>query len=258
MRIRIAQVKVIPEKGNLEANHAVLMEVLEEIGSHSPDVLITPECFLDGYVVTEESVTAESLAEYAVDPATSPYTAAVSDWASKQRSWVIYGCSRPTPDGVTNSALIYNRNGELVGDYNKVHCHGGDMKFRAGTELPVYPSDFGLFGVLICADRRWPETVRTLALKGARIIFNPTYGMHDAMNFAMMRTRSFESEIIIAFTHAQQSLITGPKRMIYCNDEEDAHRFVITDVDLAHIDRIRARGQCHLDNLRPEVYELSP
>jgi len=80
--------------------------------------------------------------------------------------------------------------------------------------------------------------------------------MHCAMNFNMVRTRSFESEIIIAFTHPQQSLVTGPKRMIYRNDEEDHHQFSVVDVDLADVDKSRARAGCHLTNRRPEVYEL--
>ena len=88
---------------------------------------------------------------------------------------------RAAPEGVYNSALLYNRAGEPAGIYNKVHCRGHDRKFVAGGDLPVFGSDFGLFGVVICADRRWPETVRALALRGARIIFNPTYGNYGEM-----------------------------------------------------------------------------
>jgi predicted amidohydrolase len=50
--INLAFVKTYPQKGNLAANHAVLMDILHEIAPHRPDVVITPECFLDGYVVT--------------------------------------------------------------------------------------------------------------------------------------------------------------------------------------------------------------
>ncbi|MBN1876360.1 MAG: hypothetical protein JXA33_19200 [Anaerolineae bacterium] len=62
-----------------------------------------------------------------------------------------------------------------------------------------------------CADRRWPETVHTLALQGARVIFNPIYGMHNDLNRCMLRTRAYESEVCIAFTHPGQALITGPR-----------------------------------------------
>ena len=67
---------------------------------------------------------------------------------------------------------------------------------------------------MICADRRWPETVRALALQGARMIFNPTYGNYGEMNNCLMRTRSFENSVLIAFTHPSQSLITAPRGRI--------------------------------------------
>lgn len=58
MEIRIAQVKTVPQKGALKENHRILVELLENISSESIDVIITPECFLDGYVCTEEYMTA--------------------------------------------------------------------------------------------------------------------------------------------------------------------------------------------------------
>ncbi|MHC4171148.1 MAG: twin-arginine translocation signal domain-containing protein, partial [Planctomycetota bacterium] len=68
-RIRVAQIRVYPKKGELKANHAKLMEILAEIERKKKvDVLVTPEGFLDGYVVTEKSVTKEDLPGYAIDP----------------------------------------------------------------------------------------------------------------------------------------------------------------------------------------------
>ena len=108
-----------------------------------------------------------------------------------------------------------------------MHCQTHDLKYTAGGSLPVFGADFGPFGVLICADRRWPETVRTLALKGARVIFNPTYGMHDERNLHMMQTRSYESELFIAFTHPQQALLTAPTGQVICNETRDDVSFVV-------------------------------
>ena len=108
---------------------------------------------------------------------------------------------------------------------------------------------------MICADRRWPETVRTLALRGARIIFNPTYGMHDAKNLRMMQTRSYESEVYIAFTHPGQALITDPKGGIVVNEEGEEARLVVTEVDLALVDEVRAGRSAHLRDRRPDLYE---
>jgi predicted amidohydrolase len=210
VKLRIAQIRISPAKGNLEGNFAKLRSALHALEKHRPDVVVTPECFLDGYVSTEKSVTRSTIRQYAIDPETSPYARAIAEWSARCRTWFIFGCARKARTGVFNSALIFNRKGARIGVYDKTHCQMHDRKYVPGRALPVFDSDFGKFGVMICADRRWPETVRTLALKGARVIFNPTYGMSCDLNLAMMRTRSYENEIFVVFTHPQQSLITGP------------------------------------------------
>ncbi len=252
--IRVAQVKVYPQKGRLEANHQKLTDVLENIEKNEPvDVVVTPEGFLDGYVSTEKSVTKEDMIEYAIDPVASDYARAMSDWASRNKAWVVYGCTRKAQDGVFNTALIYNRNGRLVGTYDKLHLQEHDHKYMPGKHLDVYESDFGPFGVMICADRRWPETARTLTLAGARVIFNPTYGMHGELNLCMMRTRSYENGIYIAFTHPGQSLITDPRGAVACNNEDENETYTVTEIDLS---KAPANKGGHIVDRRTDVYKL--
>ncbi len=255
-KIRLAQIKVYPVKGDLDTNQSRLLEILREVEPFKPDVVITPECFLDGYVSTETFVTRDNIGDYAIDPNKSPYVDAISEWAARNNSWFIYGSTRLSEGGVYNSALIINRLGDRVGIYDKVHCQNHDEKYLPGKSLPVFQSDFGLFGVMICADRRWPETVRSLALKGARIIFNPTYGAHDTLNEHMMQTRSYESEIFITFTHPEQSLVTGPGGEIINNEKSADVNFAITEIDLAKSDRAREKVLAHLKDRRPDIYSL--
>ncbi len=252
--IKLALVKVYPQKGNLASNHTLLMEILSDIAPHHPDVVITPECFLDGYVATEPEVDAKDLLEFAIDPGSSEYVKEIQEYARQQECWFIEGCTRCAPQGVYNTALVIDRGGRMAGMYNKTHLQTHDVKFQPGNALPVYASDFGPFGVLICADRRWPETVRTLALKGARIIFNPTYGMHNERNLAMMQTRSYESEVVIAFAHPDQSLVTGAYGEILCNNTSGFDRYTLCEVDLLQVDRAREGESAHLRDRRPNLY----
>lgn len=253
-KIRIAQVKVYPEKGNMRANHKSLMNVLKDIeNNHKVDVVVTPEGFLEGYVSTEKSVSKDDMVKYAINPLNSRYTQVVSDWARRNKAWVIYGCTRKVTNGVFNTALIYNRTGNLVGMYDKLHLQTHDYKYIPGKHLNVYESDFGLFGVMICADRRWPETTRTLTLKGARVIFNPTYGMHGDLNLCMMRTRSYENGIFIIFTHPGQSLITGPKGEVVVNNRDKAQTYTVTEIDLS---KALANKSGHIVDRRTDVYKL--
>ena len=257
MKIRLLQVKAYPAKGDLAANYRLLMGILDQVQGERPDVVITPEGFLDGYIATEAHVTRENIGQYATDVEDSPYVKGVAAWAAQRGSWVVLGCARRAPEGVYNSALIFDRQGALAGVFDKVHCRAHDQKYVAGSRLPVFEADFGTFGVMICADRRWPETVRILALKGARVIFNPTYGNHNEMNRCLMRTRSFENELFIAFTHPAQSLVTGPKGEILVDEESADARYAVCEIDLAQVDRIRSAEQSFLKDRRAEVYQAS-
>ena len=252
--IRIAQIRAVPEKGNLKGNHKKLMSVLLDVASRDVDVVVTPECFLDGYVATEDATSRDNIKDYAVDPADSPYVGHVSEWARENGAWVILGCSRLSPEGVYNTALLIDRMGDLIGCYDKTHCQTHDRKYLPGRSLSVFDSDFGRFGVLICADRRWPEAVRSLAVQGARVIFNPTYGMHDELNTHMMRTRSFESEVFIAFTHPRQSLLTDPTGRILCNDIREDADASVTEIDLSEVDAVRTGSASHLKDRRSDLY----
>ena len=256
MMLRIAQIKAVPEKGHLATNHALLFSILQDVAVHRPDVVITPECFLDSYVSPEESVTEDNILECAIEPETSTYSSEVACWASAHCSWFILGCTRVSSVGAHNTALISDRSGALAGSYDRVHCQSHDKKYIAGSSLPTFESDFGPPGVMICADRRWPETVRTLALKGARIIFNPTYGMHNARNLHMVETRSYESEVFIVFTHPAQSLITGPAGNVLRNNESGEEGFTITEVDLSEVEEVRIGPMAHLRDRRPDAYSL--
>ncbi len=252
-KIRVAQIKVYPDKGKMKVNHRRLNNILKDIEKEVVDVVVTPEGFLDGYVSTDKSVTKADMVRYAIDPLRSDYARAVSKWAMQNKAWVIYGCTRRAREGVFNTALIYNRKGLLVGMYDKLHLQRHDHKYTPGKHLDVYESEFGRFGVMICADRRWPETARTLTLEGARVIFNPTYGMHGELNLCMMRTRSYENGIYIVFTHPGQSLITGPRGAVACNNEDESRTYTITEIDLS---KAPANKGGHIVDRRPDVYRL--
>ena len=59
------------------------------------------------------------------------------------KAWVVLGAARSAPEGVCNSALLYNRAGQLAGVYDKVHCRGHDRKSSRAASLPVFDCDFG-------------------------------------------------------------------------------------------------------------------
>ena len=59
--------------------------------------------------------------------------------------------------------------------------------------------DFGKIAICICYDMMFPESVQIPALKGAEIIFHPTfgYGWYDSIGEATLRTRANDNGIYI-------------------------------------------------------------
>ena len=88
-------------------------------------------------------------------------------------------------------------------------------------------------GIVICADRRWPENIRCLALQGAQIILNPTWGFKGDLNTAIIRTRAYENGIPVCFTHPTQSLICDGRGEVVALLESSGPGVLVHDLDLA-------------------------
>jgi predicted amidohydrolase len=251
--VRVCLLKVTPAKGDLAGNMDKLERLIDQIPDCGIDVLITPEGYLDGYVSTEEYVDASNIAQYGVREG-GAYLERAAQIAARRDAWFVFGCIHNTAKGPKNAAFVFGRQRQIVGRYYKVHCQTHDHKYVPGAALPVFESEFGPFGVMICADRRWPETVRTLVLQGARVILNPTYGMHGERNRQMMQVRSYESEVYICFAHPQQSLITGPKGDVEAVLVSNQDHYLVHDLDLSVVDRVRSGPSAHLRDRRPDAY----
>lgn len=72
-----------------------------------------------------------------------------------------------------NTALMLNRNGEIIGRYSKIHLFGDERKYISqGEDTCVCNTDIGTVGMSICYDLRFPELYRELAKKGAEILLS--------------------------------------------------------------------------------------
>lgn len=248
-QITIAQMRGVPVKWDIDANLATFVAQAEAAGARKPDIFITPECWLDGYAAPDETSTRERLMSVAQPLEGSPYLDKVAELARKHRMWICFGFSSLEDGKLFNASGLWNREGKLVGVYHKTHIQTHDVQYDLGMGLPVWESEWGKLGMMICADRRWPETVRTLRIQGARLILNPTYGMHNDLNLKIMQVRAWENQCFIAFTHPQQSLLVNPKGEAMVNEEGDAPGFSIATIDLAE-----SKDDNHLRDRRPELY----
>ncbi|MFM7872599.1 MAG: N-carbamoyl-D-amino-acid hydrolase [Actinomycetota bacterium] len=93
----------------------------------------------------------------------------------------------PDPNGVRhryNTQILVERDGTVVARYHKVHIPGHEQHepgrpfqhaeryyFEPGPEgFGVWRAFGGLVGMMICNDRRWPESYREMGLQGVELI----------------------------------------------------------------------------------------
>jgi len=250
-RATIGMLKAMPVKWGVEENWAVFEAQFRRHADEGIDVFITPECFLDGYAVTETDWTVERFAEVAQDVEESDYIRRVREMARESRTHIVFGFTELLGGHFYNTALLVGSDGEVVGKYHKTHLQNHDLRFARGEDLPAFDLDFGKVGMVICADRRWPESIRTLRLKGAEICLMPTYGMCHIENEWWMRTRSYENQMFVCFTHPAVALITNPKGGVEAKLQSNLPGVLAHEVDLAEV-----KDDNHLANRRPELYEV--
>ena len=248
-RVRVGLFSAMPIKWDLQANWLMFTDTLERHASERLDIVVTPECFLDGYAVSAKDWTPEKFAVIAQDEATSPYISQVRLLAEKHRTAILFGYTEKKDGKYYNAALLVDRNGKTVGRYYKTHLQAHDLRFAPGVDLPVFDTPWGKSGVLICADRRWPETARVLRLKGSRLTLVPSYGMWHIDNEWWMRTRSYENENFLAFVHPNVAFVAGPKGDIIAKVQTNRPAMLVVDLDLSQAGTVR-----HLDDRRPELY----
>ena len=104
-------------------------------------------------------------------------------------------------DRLYNTAVIFDRQGRLLGTYDKHHPYSpeiNDEGITPGTAVPVFRTDFGKVGVMICYDSWFPDVAQLLSLKGAEIILFPNVGYYRSL----MPARAADNGVrIVASSH---------------------------------------------------------
>lgn len=248
-KVRVGLFTAMPVKWDLETNWRMFEETVARHASERPDVIVTPECFLDGYVASAKDWNAERFNAIAQDEATSPYIAKVRAMAEKYRASILFGFTEKREGKIYNTALLIDKNGKTVGRYHKTHLQAHDLRFAPGEDLPVFDTGWGKSGVLICADRRWPETARVLRLRGSRLTLIPSYGVWSIDNEWWMRTRAYENENFVAFAHPNVAFVADPKGQIVAKLQSNVPGMLVVDVDLSQVSTNH-----HIDDRRPDLY----
>jgi len=171
-------------KQNLDTVFNRLMKV-------EADLIVLPELCMSGYQFTSKEEVTVLAEEVPHGPTTQRLIA-----LARERSMVIVA-GLPERDGahLYNSAVIVGPSG-LIGCYRKTHLFYEETQFFSPGETGFQVWDIGptKIGVMVCFDWFYPESARTLALKGADIICHPSNLVLPHCPDAMV-TRSLENRV---------------------------------------------------------------
>ena len=184
-----AQFGPVPLSQPRAAVVARLLELMHEAHGRGCDVVVFTEvaltAFFPHWYIEDET----ELDSYFEREMPSPATQPLFDEARKLGIGFHLGYAEllegPAGKKRYNTAILVDKMGVFIGKYSKIHLPGyaarqpdhryqnlekyyfdsGDLGFNAWRAFG------GVRGVCICYDRRWPETYRVLALKGAEMVF---------------------------------------------------------------------------------------
>ncbi|MCX5478587.1 nitrilase family protein [Kaistia geumhonensis] len=169
--LTVAAIQMEPRIGEVEANLARSVALIEEAAGHGAKLVVLPELCNTGYVF-ESRAEARALAESIPDGRS---TQLWIETARRLGLHIVAGITEREGELLYNSAVILGPDG-LIGRYRKVHLWGDEaLHFAPGNlGFPVFDLPFGRIGCHICYDCWFPESFRLAALQGAEIVCVPT------------------------------------------------------------------------------------
>jgi len=112
--------------------------------------------------------------EHKPEPLDGPTIMTMADLARKRQTYIVCPIDRSDGNQRFNSSVLIDRAGQVVGVYDKVYPYWSEFDVRppveVGREVPVFETDFGRLGLLICFDANFPEIWKLLADDGAELV----------------------------------------------------------------------------------------
>jgi predicted amidohydrolase len=186
--VRLATVHHRPRKSlSAEANLKVFGALVDKAGTEKADIVCLPE----GATIVGTQLDYISGSE----PVPGPTTKYLGDVARRNDLYIVAGLLEKDGDVVYNTAVLIDRNGNLAGKYRKTSLPREEIDggVTPGNSFPVFDTDFGRIGIMICWDVTFPEPARALAQQGAEVIFLPIWGG----NVKLAQARAIENQVYV-------------------------------------------------------------
>lgn len=246
MKVALIQMEIVEK--NTPGNIVHGLDLLQEAAANS-DIAVLPEIWTTGYSLGRIEEEAET-----IDGST---IAAVRKIANDHHCAVVAGSIplRHKDGKIYNNTVVIDKQGSVVASYSKVHLFGlfdEERFFAAGDNFDTYELNGVICGSTICYDLRFPELYRHLSLQGAKIIFVPAEwpSARGDIWTLLSQARGAENHNYIVAVNCVgnfkgapfygHSMVVDPMGKIIA-EGGSAEEIIYCDIDLAYIDKVRAR-----------------
>ncbi len=260
--ITVACVQMAPRLNEIEENLVRMTEFVERIcGEQEVDLIVFPELCTTGY---ECGVRFTELAERIPGHTVNLMAQRASDFGVHIAFGMV--AKEKVESIVYNTGILLGPNGELLGQYRKLHPRGEErLAFRPGYRLPVVETGFGNVGLVLGWDLAFPEVARSLVLDGAELLLvmanweKPNQEEWKTYIFA----RAFENTAFVAaanrigeeYTYAffGETVIVGPRGGVFAMMDEEVEGYCVARIDLDQVRKYREEFQI-LQCRQPQAY----
>jgi predicted amidohydrolase len=197
-----------PPGPTVEKNISMMSEMLDQAGQAGCDIICLPE----GWPTCNTGL---GMTRVEANTLGGSASVMMSQKAKQYGMYIVSGLYSWTGDTLKNIAVLYDRKGNIQGIYEKVQLPDSETEQGAvpGNSFPVFTTDFGTIGILICWDSAFPEVSRILALNGAEILFCPIWGdVRDSESWKITaRSRAMDNGVyFITSIFDGHSVIVNP------------------------------------------------
>ncbi|HXI42604.1 MAG TPA: carbon-nitrogen hydrolase family protein [Bryobacteraceae bacterium] len=149
-------------------------------------------------ILLPEGITVVGTGKHYPDVAESipgPTTERLAQVAREKHAYIVAGIYERDGAAIYNTAVLIDRAGRFIGKYRKVYLPREEIEggLTPGNDYPVFRTDFGKVGMMICWDLQYADPARALALRGAEVILMPIWGGNEAL----AKARAIENQVFL-------------------------------------------------------------
>lgn len=265
-KLNIGLIQFESELVQPETNRSRALRMIEDAAAQGANIICLPELFSTGY---NQDIVGPRLPEFQTRPE-GEFVQPFCETARRLNVGLIVPIPEQNPDGegTYNSAVFIDPSGKIAGVQRKVHLFEKERNyFLPGEAFHTFQMFGTTVSAAICYDASFPESVRTMVLMGAEVIFAPSaWRVEDRIEWDLVsRARALENSVYVCFLNRvgveedvhmfgeSRILDNGGKVLIQAGlDREET---IIHEIDPGKL-RLPENKDRFLDHRVPSAYRL--